>query len=144
MPSSSDQQRYTRLAQITKLNSRSQKCKPVPRTRLPEVLARITEIGKEYGLNIANVFHAGDGNLHPNILFDRQNQDELERVERASREIMTLCVSVGGTITGEHGVGIDKRGYMPLVYNEVELEMLRRARWVFDPGGNLNPGKVVQ
>lgn len=116
----------------------------VPRTRLPEVLARITEIGEEYGLNIANVFHAGDGNLHPNILFDRQNQDELERVERASREIMTLCVSVGGTITGEHGVGIDKRGYMPLVYNEVELEMLRRARWVFDPGGNLNPGKVVQ
>ena len=115
----------------------------VPRTRLPEVLARITEIGQEYDLKIANVFHAGDGNLHPNILFDRQDPDELERVERASHEIMTLCVSVGGTITGEHGVGVDKRGYMPLVHNEVELEMLRKARWVFDPDGHLNPGKVV-
>lgn len=115
----------------------------VPRTRLPEVLARITEIGQEYDLKIANVFHAGDGNLHPNILFDRQNADELDRVEKASREIMSLCVSVGGTITGEHGVGVDKRGYMPLVHNEVELEMLRRARWVFDPNGNLNPGKVL-
>lgn len=116
----------------------------VPRTRLPEVLARITEIGREFDLKIANVFHAGDGNLHPNILFDRQDPDELDRVERASREIMTLCVSVGGTITGEHGVGVDKRGYMPLVHNEVELDMLRRARWVFDPDGRLNPGKVVQ
>lgn len=115
----------------------------VPRTRLPEVLARIAEIGDEYDLKIANVFHAGDGNLHPNILFDRQNPDELDRVEKASREIMELCVSVGGTITGEHGVGVDKRGYMPLVHNAVELEMLRRVRWVFDPDGNLNPGKVV-
>ena len=116
----------------------------VPRTRLPEVLARITEIGREYDLKIANVFHAGDGNLHPNILFDRQNSEELERVEKASREIMTLCVSVGGTITGEHGVGVDKRAYMPLVYNEVEMDMLRSARRVFDPDGRLNPGKVVQ
>ena len=116
----------------------------VPRTRLPEVLARITEIGREYDLKIANVFHAGDGNLHPNILFDRQNQEELERVEKASREIMTLCVSVGGTITGEHGVGVDKRAYMSLVYNEVEMDMLRSVRRVFDPDGRLNPGKVVQ
>ena len=116
----------------------------VPRTRLPEVLARITEIGHEYDLKIANVFHAGDGNLHPNILFDRQNKEELERVEKASREIMTLCVSVGGTITGEHGVGVDKRAYMPLVYNDVEMEMLRSVRRVFDPDGRLNPGKVVQ
>tara|TARA_B100000405_G_scaffold51994_1_gene34543 strand:+ start:1579 stop:2451 length:873 start_codon:yes stop_codon:yes gene_type:complete len=116
----------------------------VPRTRLPEVLARITEIGREYDLKIANVFHAGDGNLHPNILFDRQNQEELERVEKASREIMTLCVSVGGTITGEHGVGVDKRAYMPLVYNDVEMDMLRSVRRVFDPDGRLNPGKVVQ
>lgn len=115
----------------------------VPRTRLPEVLARISEIGTEYGLQIANVFHAGDGNLHPNILFDRQNADELHRVERASREIMELCVAVGGTITGEHGVGVDKRGYMGLVHNEVELDMLRRVRRVFDPDGLLNPGKVV-
>ncbi len=115
----------------------------VPRTRLPEVLARISEIGEEYGLTIANVFHAGDGNLHPNLLFDRSDPAELERVERASREIMELCVAVGGTITGEHGVGVDKRGYMDLVHNDVELDMLHRVRRVFDPGGRLNPGKVL-
>lgn len=115
----------------------------VPRTRLPEVLARIAEIGEKYELKIANVFHAGDGNLHPNILFDRQNADELDRVERASREIMSLCVEVGGTITGEHGVGVDKRGYMSLVHTETELEMLRQVRRVFDPDGLFNPGKVV-
>ncbi len=115
----------------------------VPRTRLPEVLARITEIGEEYDLKIANVFHAGDGNLHPNILFDRNDQDEVDRVEAASKAIMTLCVQVGGTITGEHGVGVDKRQYMTLVHNETELDMLRRVRRVFDPSGLLNPGKVV-
>lgn len=115
----------------------------VPRTRLPEVLARITEIGERYDLKIANVFHAGDGNLHPNILFDRQDADELERVERASHEIMALCVEVGGTITGEHGVGVDKRGYMMLVHNDVELDMLRAVKGVFDPDGLFNPGKVL-
>jgi glycolate oxidase subunit GlcD len=115
----------------------------VPRTRLPEVLARITEIGLRYDLKIANVFHAGDGNLHPNILFDRQNADELARVEGASHEIMALCVAVGGTITGEHGVGVDKRRYMRLVHDEVEIDMLRRVRRVFDPEGLLNPGKVL-
>jgi glycolate oxidase subunit GlcD len=115
----------------------------VPRTRLPEVLARITEIGERYGLNVANVFHAGDGNLHPNILFDRADADELARVERASREIMELCVEVGGTITGEHGVGVDKRGYMRLVHGETELDVLRSVRQVFDPDGLFNPGKVV-
>jgi glycolate oxidase subunit GlcD len=115
----------------------------VPRTRLPEVLARITEIGASYDLKIANVFHAGDGNLHPNILFDRNDPDELARVERASLEIMKLCVDAGGTITGEHGVGVDKRGYMGLVHNEVELDMLRRVRRVFDERALFNPGKVV-
>ncbi len=115
----------------------------VPRTRLPHVLASITEIGKQYELRIANVFHAGDGNLHPNILFDRADPDELERVERASHEIMKLCVDAGGTITGEHGVGIDKRAYMGLVHNETELDMLRRVRGVFDADHLFNPGKVV-
>ena len=115
----------------------------VPRTRLPEVLARISEIGERYHLKIANVFHAGDGNLHPNILFDRNDADELARVERASQEIMALCVEVGGTITGEHGVGVDKRGYMKLVHGDAELDMLRAVKEVFDPRGLFNPGKVL-
>jgi glycolate oxidase subunit GlcD len=115
----------------------------VPRTRLPEVLAKITEIGRRYRLNVANVFHAGDGNLHPNILFDRNDADELERVERASKEIMTLCVDVGGTITGEHGVGVDKRGYMRLVHGPDELAAMAAVKAVFDPGGLFNPGKVL-
>ena len=115
----------------------------VPRTRLPEVLTRIAEIGERYDLKVANVFHAGDGNLHPNILFDRQDAQELERVERASREIMVLCVEVGGTITGEHGVGVDKRAYMTLVHSDVELEMLGAVKRVFDPDRLFNPGKVL-
>lgn len=115
----------------------------VPRTRLPEVLARIAQIGEQYDLKVANVFHAGDGNLHPNILFDRNDPDELSRVERASREIMTLCVEVGGTITGEHGVGVDKRGYMRLVHGPEELGAMRSVKELFDPDGLFNPGKVL-
>ena len=115
----------------------------VPRSRLPDVLGQISEIGRRYDLTIANVFHAGDGNLHPNILFDRGNADQLERVERASKEIMTICVEAGGTITGEHGVGIDKRSYMGLVHGHHELEAMRGVRSVFDPMGGMNPGKVL-
>lgn len=115
----------------------------VPRTRLPEVLARISEIGERYRLRVANVFHAGDGNLHPNILFDRNDPDELDRVERASKEIMKLCVDVGGTITGEHGVGVDKRGYMRLVHGPEELAAMAAVKAVFDPRGLFNPGKVL-
>jgi glycolate oxidase subunit GlcD len=115
----------------------------VPRTRLPEVLTRIREIATRHDLVIANVFHAGDGNLHPNLLFDRRNADQLERVERASGEIMQACVDVGGTITGEHGVGLDKRGYMHMVHTSEELEAMRRVKAVFDPDGGMNPGKVI-
>ncbi len=115
----------------------------VPRSRLPDVLGRISEIGKRYDLTVANVFHAGDGNLHPNILFDRSDPDELERVEQASKEIMAVCVEVGGTITGEHGVGLDKRSYMSLVHSPDELEAMRRVQAVFDPSGGMNPGKVL-
>lgn len=115
----------------------------VPRSRLPEVLAKISEIGDEYGLNVANVFHAGDGNLHPNLLFDREDEEEVRRVEAASKEIMRACVAAGGTITGEHGVGVDKREYMPLIYNPDTLEAMGRIRRVFDPAGLCNPGKVL-
>jgi len=115
----------------------------VPRTRLPEVLARIDEIGRRYRLQVANVFHAGDGNLHPNLVYDRRDAEETQRVEEASREIMAACVEVGGTITGEHGVGVDKRKYMPLVFSPLELAALEGVRRVFDPHGTCNPGKVL-
>ena len=115
----------------------------VPRTTLPAILKGISEIGKRYGLVVANVFHAGDGNLHPNILFDRRDEDELKRVERASKEIMRLCVDSGGTITGEHGVGLDKKHHMPLIYGPAELEAMWGVRGVFDPAGVMNPGKVL-
>lgn len=115
----------------------------VPRTRLPDVLAGISEIGERYGLTVGNVFHAGDGNLHPKILFDRTDADELERVEAASKEIMALCVEAGGTITGEHGVGVDKRMYMPLVCGDDELAAMAAVKEVFDPAGLLNPSKVL-
>ena len=115
----------------------------VPRTKLPEVLRRIEEIGRHYELTLANVFHAGDGNLHPNILFDRRDVEELERVEQASREIMEVCVEAGGTISGEHGVGLDKLHYMRLVHSEADLEAMRLVKRIWDPEGGMNPGKVV-
>lgn len=115
----------------------------VPRSALPRVLARITEIGEEHRLRVANVFHAGDGNLHPKILFDRRDPEEVERVERASKEMMQVCVEAGGTITGEHGVGLDKRGYMHLVHGPEELAVMRGVQRVFDPRGLWNPGKVL-
>jgi FAD/FMN-containing dehydrogenase len=115
----------------------------VPRTRLPSVLGRIAEIAARHRLTVANVFHAGDGNLHPNILFDRRDADELHRVEAASKEIMEACVQAGGTITGEHGVGLDKRAYMPLVHGPEELSVMAGVKAAFDPSGLLNPGKVI-
>ena len=115
----------------------------VPRTRLPDVLASITEIGRKYGLKLANVFHAGDGNLHPNILFDRRDADEVAKVEQASMEIMQVCVDAGGTITGEHGVGVDKRKYMRLIFDQPVLDVMDGVRRAFDPSGLLNPSKVL-
>jgi len=115
----------------------------VPRTRLPEVLAEIMAIGARYDLHVANVFHAGDGNLHPKILFDRSDADELDRVERASKEMMQVCVDAGGTITGEHGVGVDKQKYMRLVHGEEELAAMSAVGAAFDPRGLFNPGKVL-
>ncbi|MEP7273622.1 MAG: FAD-linked oxidase C-terminal domain-containing protein, partial [Acidobacteriota bacterium] len=115
----------------------------VPRTKLPEVLAKIYEIGAKYQLRLSTVFHAGDGNLHPNINYDGRNPDEVARVHAAGREIMKLCVDAGGTITGEHGVGVDKIEYMPMIFDQASLDAMLAVRDVFNPVGLCNPGKAV-
>jgi glycolate oxidase subunit GlcD len=115
----------------------------VPVTRLPDVLARIREIAARERVTVCNVFHAGDGNLHPNIGYDATNPDETARVGRAMREIMATCISAGGTITGEHGVGLDKLEYMTQIFSPDSLDAQCRLRAVFDPERRVNPGKVV-
>ncbi|MFN2452810.1 MAG: FAD-linked oxidase C-terminal domain-containing protein [Pyrinomonadaceae bacterium] len=115
----------------------------VPRSRLPEVLAATYRIGAKYKLLVANVFHAGDGNLHPFICFDSRNADEVKRVKEAGREIMETCVRAGGTITGEHGVGLDKSAYLPLIFSEDDMDAMLRVRAAFDPTGLCNPGKII-
>ncbi|MGZ4203159.1 MAG: FAD-linked oxidase C-terminal domain-containing protein [Thermoleophilaceae bacterium] len=115
----------------------------IPRTRLPEVLERIEELSLEYGLRVANVFHAGDGNLHPLVLYDSHNEGEAQRAEELAGEILNVCVETGGSITGEHGVGFDKKRYMPRMFDEPDFEVFQRLRCAFDPGGLANPGKVM-
>ncbi|MDQ3650920.1 MAG: FAD-binding oxidoreductase [Acidobacteriota bacterium] len=115
----------------------------VPRSRLPEVLAATYRIAAKYNLRIANVFHAGDGNLHPFICFDARDHDEVLRVKEAGREMMETCVQAGGTITGEHGVGMDKSDYLPMIFSEDDLDAMRRVRAAFDPLGICNPGKII-
>ena len=114
----------------------------IPRHRLAEVLARITDLSKEYELQVANVFHAGDGNLHPLILFDSNVPGELERTEEMGGKILKLCVEVGGVLTGEHGVGVEKRDLMGEMFNEIDLKQQQRIKCAFDEGHLLNPGKV--
>ena len=114
----------------------------IPRSRLPEVLTRINEMSKKYKLRVANVFHAGDGNLHPLIMYDANKLGELERAEEFGREILMLCVDVGGVLTGEHGVGVEKRDLMEKVFTEEDLKQQQRLKCAFDPLGLLNPGKV--
>ncbi|MGI9254159.1 MAG: FAD-linked oxidase C-terminal domain-containing protein, partial [Thermomicrobiales bacterium] len=114
----------------------------VPRSQLPATVARVREISTDYGLEIANVFHAGDGNLHPLMLFDRRKPGDVERVLEAGKEIITWCVSVGGALSGEHGIGTEKRGYMTMVYTGEDLAAMAGLRNAFDPGGRFNPGKV--
>ena len=114
----------------------------VPRAKLPEVLEKICAICDEHRLKLANVFHAGDGNLHPNICFDRRDPDELARVQAAGVEILRTCVEAGGVITGEHGVGSEKQDFMGLIFGEADLEAMRRLRAAFDPEGVCNPGKI--
>jgi glycolate oxidase len=114
----------------------------IPRAKLPQVLARMRELTEQYGLAVANVFHAGDGNLHPLILYDANKPGELERTERFGAEILKLCVEVGGVLTGEHGVGVEKRDLMPVMFSEVDLAQQQRLKCAFDNQGLLNPGKV--
>ena len=115
----------------------------IPRTRLPELLATIRSIAERQRITVCNVFHAGDGNLHPNIGYNANDPDESARVHAAMREIMTACVAAGGTITGEHGIGLDKLDYMPLIFSPDSLAAMCRLREVFDPERRANPGKVV-
>ncbi|HRX35429.1 MAG TPA: FAD-linked oxidase C-terminal domain-containing protein [Aestuariivirga sp.] len=114
----------------------------IPRKRLPDVLRGMTELSQKYGLRVANVFHAGDGNLHPLILFDANDPDELDRAEKFGADILRLCVKVGGVLTGEHGVGIEKRDLMPEMFSETDLNQQQRVKCAFDDQGLLNPGKV--
>ena len=113
----------------------------IPRNRLPEVLKRMSELSAHHGLRVANVFHAGDGNLHPLILFDA-NAGELETAEKFGADILRLCVEVGGVLTGEHGIGIEKRDLMGEVFTDEDLAQQQRIKCAFDPNGRLNPGKV--
>jgi glycolate oxidase subunit GlcD len=115
----------------------------IPRTRLPEILDTIRKISEKYGVIVCNVFHAGDGNLHPNIPYSADDPEESERVHKAMTEIMQACINAGGSITGEHGVGLDKMGYMEAIFSESSLNAMCELRGVFDPERRSNPGKVV-
>ena len=114
----------------------------IPRAKLPLVLARTKELAAKYDLRVANVFHAGDGNLHPLILYDSNKPDELDRAEQFGSDILRLCVEVGGVLTGEHGVGIEKRDLMPVMFSEIDLAAQQRVKCAFDEKGLLNPGKM--
>ena len=115
----------------------------VPRTKLPEVLRRIAELEQEYGLRVGNVFHAGDGNLHPLVCYDGRVAGELDRAREVAEKILLACVEAGGSITGEHGVGVDKACSMPLLFGERDLDAMNRVRRAFDPASLANPGKVL-
>jgi glycolate oxidase len=115
----------------------------IPRTRLAEMLEFIGEVSQKQQLRIGNIFHAGDGNLHPLLMFDARDTDQSKRVLKAAEAIMAKCVEMGGSLTGEHGVGIEKRDLMPLIFSDDDLEMMRRLKAVFNPEGRLNPGKLL-
>ncbi|MGW8285947.1 MAG: FAD-linked oxidase C-terminal domain-containing protein [Candidatus Deferrimicrobiaceae bacterium] len=115
----------------------------VPRTKLPETLAKVIAIGEKYNLPIANVFHAGDGNLHPLILFDERDEDEFARVHKVANEIMEVCVEMGGTISGEHGIGVEKLKGMSMVFSDRDLITMNQVKAAFDPVERFNPGKAL-
>jgi len=115
----------------------------IPRTKLPVILRHIDEIGTRNGFRIGNIFHAGDGNLHPLILFDGRDREQTRRAIATSDEIIKLCIEMGGSITGEHGVGMEKDRLMPLLFTDADLEVMRRVRGAFNPDDRLNPGKIL-
>jgi glycolate oxidase len=114
----------------------------IPRRELPKVLRAIEVMSSRFGLRVANVFHAGDGNLHPLIMYDANNPKELEKAEQFGQEILKLCVDVGGVLTGEHGVGLEKRDLMTYQFAAADLELQHRVKHAFDPSVRFNPGKV--
>ncbi|MGH7473165.1 MAG: FAD-linked oxidase C-terminal domain-containing protein [Candidatus Methylomirabilales bacterium] len=114
----------------------------IPRTKLPSIMKFIGELSQKYGLRVANVFHAGDGNLHPLILYNSANEGELHKAEEMGAEIIKACIDMGGSLTGEHGIGLEKRDFMPLMYTGDDLDAMRKVKKVFDPDGLLNPGKI--
>ena len=114
----------------------------IPRGALPKALARIRDLSEKYGLRVANVFHAGDGNLHPLILYDANKPGEMDRGRGLRRRYPARCVELGGVLTGEHGVGVEKRDLMPEMFSEIDLNQQQRLKCAFDAQGLLNPGKV--
>ena len=115
----------------------------VPRTKLPHMLKRIYEIGKNYDLRIVNVFHAGDGNIHPILLFDERHPEQVEKVLKASGEILDECLACGGSVTGEHGIGVEKVEFMKKMFTEDDLAAMTRLRDAFNPENRLSPGKML-
>jgi glycolate oxidase len=115
----------------------------VPRSKLPAIMREMLEIGARHRVTFANVFHAGDGNLHPLIMYDERKPGELERAVQANEELLAACIALGGSVTGEHGVGVDKAKHLPMQYAEADLNFMYRLRRVFDPDGIMNPGKLL-
>ncbi len=115
----------------------------VPRTRLPDILREIAEVAARHRLRIGNVFHAGDGNIHPIVLYDERDADETRRAIEAGRDILKACVRMGGSLTGEHGIGVEKMAEMPLLFGPDDLRVMAELRAVFDPANRSNPGKVL-
>jgi glycolate oxidase len=115
----------------------------VPRTKLPHILRRIYAIGEKYGVKIVNVFHAGDGNIHPILLFDERDEEQVKRVLAASGEILDECLACGGSVTGEHGIGVEKIAFMHKMFTPDDLDVMARLRQAFNPTGRLSPQKVL-
>jgi glycolate oxidase len=114
----------------------------IPRSKLPSALKEIREIGKKFGFDVGNIFHAGDGNLHPIVLYDPRDTQQFEKAIAASHEIIRTCVAMGGALTGEHGVGMEKNELMTLLFSEADFALMRRVHDAFNPDCSLNPGKM--